>query len=267
MMSIKSTMACLAAMMLACAASANAQGLPKPVPRVAPPSTLVILAHPDDEIIMAPVLNRLARSDGEVTVVFATSGDAGPGVSGLEPGDELARLREDEARCSAFALRLPEPQFWQLGDGTLADTPRAADSPAKRLAGKISAIIAEMQPQVIMTWGPDGGYGHGDHRMVSNAVTQVVQTLDEDRPDLLYSAIPNGRLPPMAEFENWATTHPSMITDRIEYDPPDLEAARNAIACYESQFSPEARAGLADLLHQTIWRGRVFFRMAFVPDQ
>ena len=84
-----------------------------------PPSVLAIFAHPDDEITIAPVLSRMARTGGEVTLVFATSGDAGPGVTTMEPGEELAALREDEAGCAAFALGLDEPIFWRLGDGTL----------------------------------------------------------------------------------------------------------------------------------------------------
>jgi LmbE family N-acetylglucosaminyl deacetylase len=224
---------------------------------------LVILAHPDDEITIAPVLSRITRRGGEVTLVFVTSGDAGPGVSGLEPGAELAALREDEARCSAFSLGLDEPQFWQLGDGTLGAMARAPGSAARVAIGRIAAAIAQTSPRVIMTWGPDGGYGHSDHRMVSNAVTQVVQGLGPDRPDLLYAVFPEGDRPALPEFEQWSTIHPSLVTDRIRYDLPDLDAARAAINCYQSQFDASARAALPDLLHQHLWQGTVYFRLAF----
>ena len=70
---------------------------PRPsLARAAPPSILAILAHPDDELTFAPVLARVAREGGEVTIVFATSGDVGPGVSGMQPGAALAALREGE---------------------------------------------------------------------------------------------------------------------------------------------------------------------------
>ncbi len=232
-----------------------------------PPSVLAILAHPDDEITIAPVLARMARGGGDVTLVFVTSGDAGPGVSGMEPGAQLAELRENEARCSAFALGLPEPIFWQLGDGQLAKDARAADSAARDMEARIAALITLKQPQVVMTWGPDGGYGHADHRMVSNAVTQIIGAMDDTRPDLLYAAFPSnsetrGALP---GFENWATTHPSLITDRIRYETPDLDAARHAIDCHQSQFDSQARALLAGILHQNVWQGTVYFRLAFAP--
>ncbi|MGB3806639.1 MAG: PIG-L family deacetylase [Erythrobacter sp.] len=231
----------------------------------AAPSVLAILAHPDDEITIAPVLARIAREGGDVALVFATSGDAGPGVSDLEPGADLAAFREDEARCSAFALGLSEPTFWQMGDGALSPGARAPESPARKLAENVEEAIAEMRPRIVMTWGPDGGYGHADHRMVSAVVTQVVQEMGEDRPDLLYAALPSDRLPQIAQFERWASTHPSLITDRIGYEPVDLGAAEAAIGCHESQFDDAARELLPQLLHETVWRGTVSFRLAFVP--
>jgi LmbE family N-acetylglucosaminyl deacetylase len=175
------------------------------------PSVLAILSHPDDEIIIAPVLARIARERGEVTLVFATSGDAGPGTSGLAKGDELGELRESEARCSAFALGLEEPIFWQLGDGTLANEARNTQEGMRDMGERIANLIAVQQPTVVMTWGPDGGYGHADHRMTSSAVTQIVQAMGPRRPDLLYAAFPatqseENELP---GFDGWARTHPS----------------------------------------------------------
>lgn len=234
--------------------------------RAAPPSVLAILAHPDDEITIAPVLARIAREGGEVTIVFATSGDVGPGVSGLEPGAELAALREDEARCAAFALGLPEPQFWQLGDGQLAVMARAPDSRARQLGSKVAALIAELKPRVVMTWGPDGGYGHSDHRMVSNIVTEAVQAMDEDRPELLYPALPASADTP-EQFAGWAKTHPALVTDRIRYELADLEATRIAVDCYVSQFDAQARAYLPGLLHAGVWQGQVHFRLAFPASE
>jgi len=222
------------------------------------------MSHPDDEITIAPILSRFARGGAEITLVFATSGDAGPGLSGLDKGEELAGLREKEARCAAFALGLSEPVFWRLGDGTLSDTPRAPESPFRALVGRIDEAIGQFKPKIVMTWGPDGGYGHGDHRMTSNAAAQVIQGMDrESRPDLLFSAFPAADRSALPQFENWATTHPSAVTDKIAYEPQDLEATRNALQCYKSQFPAEARAGLTDLLHNTAWRGSIWFRLAF----
>lgn len=229
------------------------------------PSVLAILSHPDDELVIGPVLARIAREQGEVILVFATSGDAGRGNSGLENGDDLAALREDEGRCAAFALGLEEPIFWRFGDGTLANEARNGEATMRDMGERIASLINLHEPTVVMTWGPDGGYGHADHRMTSSAVTQVVQAMGSERPDLLYAAFPAeaGEEASPPGFEGWARTHPSLVTDRISYEVPDLDATISAVNCYESQFPAPVRRVLAGTLHERLWRGQVPFRLAF----
>ncbi|MEO0591008.1 MAG: PIG-L family deacetylase, partial [Pseudomonadota bacterium] len=239
------------------------KSVPEAPARSSPPGVLVILAHPDDEITIAPVLTRIARDGGKVTLIFATSGSAGPGISGMAPGEDLARLREDEGRCAAFALGLDEPIFWQLGDGELATLARVPDSAARRALALTSEAIAQTKPDVVMTWGPDGGYGHADHRMISAIVTQVVAGMGTGRPDLLYTAFPQLEEGALPQFESWAGTHPSLLTDRIRYRSEDLAPASAALDCYTSQFPPAARQGLIELLHESVWQGVVHFRLAF----
>lgn len=246
-------------------ALAQDPGEPGAPPRPRPPKVLVLMAHPDDEITIAPVLARLARDGADITLVFSTSGDAGPGVTEMEQGKELAELREQEARCAAFSLGLAEPIFWRMGDGTLSTRPRDPESPARELIGRIDEAIKQVRPKTIITWGPDGGYGHGDHRMMSDATAQVLQGMDPNRPDLMFTVFPAGDDAPLPEFEQWATTHPSLITDTLSYEPRDLAATRNAVDCYQSQFPTPVRDGLADLLHSTVWNGKIHFRLAFVP--
>ncbi|MEM9055516.1 MAG: PIG-L family deacetylase [Pseudomonadota bacterium] len=226
------------------------------------PNVLVIVPHPDDEIVIAHAISRLARTGGTVKLVFATSGDAGPGVSGMERGADLADLREREARCAAFSLGLEDPEFWQIGDGTLGVEARMPDSAANRALTRIETLIDTESPNVIMTWGPDGGYGHSDHRMLSALITEAVQKRETGRPDLIYAAIPTiqGPIPP--QFEAWATTASDLITDRIAYEEQDLEAARGALDCYESQFDDATRGSLIDFLHAVVWKGQIHFRMA-----
>ena len=87
--------------------------------RTAKPTILAIFAHPDDELVVAPALADAAGDGLRVKVVYATRGDAGPGVSDFEKGAELAAAREQEARCASGALGLDDPIFLDYGDGTL----------------------------------------------------------------------------------------------------------------------------------------------------
>jgi len=244
---------------------AQAPGSPRIKTRSAPPSILAILAHPDDEITIAPILARVAREGGSVTLIYATSGDAGPGSSGLERAQAIAEMREKEGRCAAFALGLEDPIFWGLGDGKLATMARGPDSPARQALALSQKAIDDANPDVVMTWGPDGGYGHADHRMISAIVTQAVADRGPGRPELLYAAFPQEGAGLLAGFENWATTAPDLITDTIRYNAADLNATETAVRCYVSQFPAPARQGLVALLHDQVWQGRIHFRMAFPP--
>ncbi|HSJ78517.1 MAG TPA: PIG-L family deacetylase, partial [Erythrobacter sp.] len=176
-------------------------------------TVLVVLAHPDDELPMAPAIAALARQGRPVTILYATPGDAGPGVSGLPKGAALADARRAEAQCAARALAVAEVGDLGFGDGRLGDHARDG-SLAAALADQVGAV------GTVLTWGPDGGYGHADHRMVSALATQVVQAMPAaTRPKLLYVGIPAGTLPAVPEMAQWATTDPALLTESIVYTP------------------------------------------------
>ena len=231
-------------------------------PRSQPLQVTVVLAHPDDELPMAPALAALARQGARVQIAYATQGDAGPGVSGLTPGKELGEVRLKEAYCAAEALGAASVASLDRGDGRLGLDVHREGSPARKLLVDLTGWLVETD--MILTWGPDGGYGHGDHRMVSAIVTQIAQARPaESRPKLLYVGIPAGSLPPVPEMAGWATTDPALLTESIAYTPADLAAATAAAQCHVTQFDEATRAGMMALFDATMWRGRVHFRPAF----
>jgi LmbE family N-acetylglucosaminyl deacetylase len=225
---------------------------------------LVVVAHPDDELFMAPAIASLARQGHAVSILFATIGDQGPGVSSLAKGAALGEVRRGEASCSAKALGAEARFLDGLGDGTLAATPQAPDSPAKIFLEQFADTYAAVTPDLVLTWGPDGGYGHADHRMVSALTVQALQALAPDsRARLLHVGIPNGALPPVAEMSGWATTDPALLTETVAYTPADLAAAKAAAMCHVTQFDEASRQGMMGLFDATMWRGKVHFRPAF----
>lgn len=225
---------------------------------------LVVAAHPDDELTMAPALASLARQGRAVTILFATVGDQGPGVTKLERGAALGEIRRKEAQCSAKALGMEARFLDGLGDGTLTQTPQKADSPAAKFIDQFAKQYIDIDPDLVLTWGPDGGYGHGDHRMVSALVTVALQSLAADyRARLLYVGIPAGTLPKVPQMAGWAETDPGLLTEEIRYTPADLDAARAAAQCHATQFDETSRGAMMTLFDATIWRGKVHFRPAF----
>lgn len=230
--------------------------------QAAPQTVLVMLAHPDDELPMAPAIAALTRQGAEVTLAYATRGDAGPGVSGMAPGEQLAKVRENEADCASDALGARSIINFFRQDGRLGIYPPQNDGKALTLVATLERFIP--QYDLILTWGPDGGYGHADHRMVSALTTQVVQAMPAaERPILLYVGIPAGRLPPVPEMAQWATTDPALLTETINYTPADLDAAKAAAMCHVTQFDEASRAGMMPLFDATMWQGKVHFRPAF----
>lgn len=246
-------MSALAALSLA-ASAAQAQPQPRRV--------LVVVAHPDDELFMAPAIAALAREGADVAIYFATAGDAGPGVSGLAPGAQLAERRIAEAWCSIEALGASTLLGAEHPDGKLGLAAHHDGSPARALSASFAEQFA--LSDLVLTWGPDGGYGHADHRMVSALATQTVQAMPAaTRPKLLYVGIPNGTLPPLPQMASWATTDPALLTETIAYTASDLAAATTAAQCHETQFDAYSRDGMMAMFDGTIWRGKVHFRPAF----
>ena len=131
-----------------------------------PNRMLVILAHPDDEsFAVGGTLAKYAHQGIQVVLLTATRGEVG--IPGTEP-ETAGKIREKELLQAAKHLGI-EVHFLDYQDGDLSKV-----NPQKLLE-HIACWIDTVQPQVILTFGPDGVSGHPDHVTISNTVTQVVE--------------------------------------------------------------------------------------------
>ena len=150
-------------------------------PQTTPPQPRILLAvtaHPDDEAFMGPILARYAREGVKVYLAIATKGEKGANEFAKIPaGDALADVRRAEATCACKELGIEPPIFFNLNDGELGAWTEPLAKNIHAVAYNVEKLVDQLHPQVILTWGPEGGYGHPDHRLVSDAVTQVVQSL------------------------------------------------------------------------------------------
>ncbi|MDQ4078457.1 MAG: PIG-L family deacetylase [Chloroflexota bacterium] len=158
---------------------------------------LCVVAHPDDESFgFGGTLARYAAEGVETFVICATRGQFGwPGDAGTNPGAEaLGRVRAGELRAAGAVLGVREIQLLDHLDGHLARVSCA------ELQAEIARHIRRLRPQVVLTFGPDGDYGHPDHVAISQATTaaivtavahdalpdEVPETLTRHRVDKLY---------------------------------------------------------------------------------
>lgn len=218
---------------------------------------VAVFAHPDDERIIGPLLSRLAREGRETHLVIATDGSNGVrDFAKIPAGPELAAARTKEATCAANRLGVRQLHLLGLPDGGLA----SFDALGKLRSG-LAAIIDSIKPAGIITFGPEGGTGHPDHRLVGDVVTQIVQSdARYASVDLLYASLPTERLhsaPPASPIVNGMAE--SLLTVRAPFEERDLVAGREEFACHRTQYtSAEMAAVNAYLAHA--WNGTVWLR-------
>ncbi len=142
------------------------------------PTLLGIFAHPDDESFgPGGTLARYAREGAAVDVIIATDGIAGSVNDSwtAENHDTLAQARSAELANAAVALgvrsiwSLPYRDSGMLGTPDNEHPDALIQQPIEDNVAEILAYVQRLQPDVIVTHDPFGGYGHPDHIRVCEA--------------------------------------------------------------------------------------------------
>jgi len=222
---------------------------------------LAIFAHPDDEMMVAPILARYARTGARVYLAIATDGRRGVAAHArTTAGESLAALRTKEAACAARALGIEAPILLGFGDGDLGAMVNPPGRDLDRLARGLRRILDDIEPDAVLTWGPGGGYGHPDHRLVADVVLQVAA---ERGAPALYS--PGWTASDIVESGIDLMSYPvdeRLLTMRVGFGAADVESARAALRCHQSQFTPAAMQQASDGLERA-WDGRILLQPWF----
>ncbi len=255
------------------------------------PRLLAVLAHPDDESLgFGGTLAKYAASGVETFVLTATRGDAGR-YRGLPPGDAahpgasgLAAIRETELRAAAAALGVRELELLDYHDQQLD----RADPQV--IVAEIAAHIRRLRPDVVVTFGADGAYGHPDHVAISQFATaaivsaaQPASTGERDEPaieapphtvsKLYYLAWPASawavyeaafrRLTSMVDGqERQATAWPDWAVTTVLDTRAFAPTVRQAMSCHESQVTAyEKLQNLSPEHHEALWGWQSFYRV------
>ena len=144
---------------------------------------LAVLAHPDDESFgMGGTLAKYASEGVKVHLICATRGEAGE----VDPDrligfDSIADLRTAELNCAVKALGIEPVKLLDYRDSGMAGSehnhhPGALiNAPLEKVAGEVAAYIRKIQPQIVLTFDPVGGYRHPDHIFIHQAATRAVE--------------------------------------------------------------------------------------------
>jgi LmbE family N-acetylglucosaminyl deacetylase len=125
---------------------------------------MTVFPHPDDETLgTGGLLAHSAAQGVEITCLVATRGERGwQGRPEDNPGLEaLGRLREAETRAAASVLGVQEVVFLDYLDGEVDQ------AEPREVIAQIVREVRRVRPQVVVTFPPDGNYGHPDHIALS----------------------------------------------------------------------------------------------------
>jgi LmbE family N-acetylglucosaminyl deacetylase len=224
-------------------------------------------------------LARYAGEGIETYLLTATRGEHGWwGTEADYPGPQaLGRTREGELQAAAQVLGIREVTFFDYEDGELDK----AD--AQEVIAQLVMHIRRVRPDVVMTFDPDGVYGHPDHIAISQFATAAIIAAadgaygDHGQPphrvsklyyriytaaDLAaYQAAFGDLVMHIDGVERRATGWPEWaITTRIdtgEYWPQVWEA----VACHRSQLPGYQKLkNLPPEHHHNLWGRQTFYR-------
>jgi LmbE family N-acetylglucosaminyl deacetylase len=209
-------------------------------------------AHPDDEVLLTGgTLARLAAEGHRVVIVVATDGIVGLAT---RPGtrNRLAELHASAARLGA--ARVVHLGYADSGHGPVLypdppDRPRFVRADPGEAAAKLAALIREEHADLLLSYDPQGGYGHRDHVRVHEVGARAAA--------LCGIRVWEATLPRELVFPVLTLLRLVRVTGR--YDAAEIRAGftpRSAITHRVNvrRFAAQKQAALA--AHQSFVRGR-----------
>jgi LmbE family N-acetylglucosaminyl deacetylase len=187
---------------------------------------LGVFAHPDDEVFCAGgTMARAAEAGAEVMIVSATRGERGQiRDAAVVTRRTLGAVREAELGAAAAELGVQRVQVLAYPDGTLQHH-------RSSLGAAIAGLMRQFDPDTVITFGADGGYGHPDHVAISELTTKAfgAHARDLNRGQRLYHAVFPPRRTSMAEeLAQWIVESGQRATDRAALQAIALFAGESA---------------------------------------
>ena len=228
---------------------------------------LVCFAHPDDEAFpVGGTLATYADRGVDIRLVCATLGEEGEiRQPGSATPETLPQVRHGELLCSCRALGIQEPVILGYRDSGMAGSPSNGHTRAfvrangEEVTDRLVEEMRRFRPQVVLSFGPDGLYGHPDHIAISSYTTVAftrVMELDGGAGNhplrLFYSVRPRGfRMGMAMKLRAAGVDTPLPDVQRqndgipaeeihVEMDTsPHVDRKVRCLLCHRTQMSPD----------------------------
>jgi len=193
---------------------------------------MVVMPHPDDECFgSASTIARYSAEGATISLVTMTRGGAGL-WNGRAAGDlrPLTDVRELELRDAAGELGVAFLEIFDYPDGALEKV-EEVEAVRERFMGDIVRSLRSHRPQVIVTFGPEGTYGHPDHKVVSRMTVQAC-TLSGEPLAYELEALALG-LSPWSPSKLYFQTATTMAVELLQLPPQPPITTRVSIRGFE----------------------------------
>ena len=228
-------------------------------------TVLGVWGHPDDEAYLSAGLMMRALDYGHrVVCVTATRGEAGFPADDPRSVDERQAVREAELAACLGVLGVTEHRWLGYGDG------RCAEVPDEEPVGVLAQVMAEVRPDTVLTFGPDGGTGHPDHVAACRWSTLAFDRAALPRSRLLYSTKTRGWADRiyagldrstivMVEGLEPESVDPSELAVWLTCDDAQVARKVDALRAQVSQVEPFVQAigedAFTELVREEFYRG------------
>lgn len=172
---------------------------------------LFVHAHPDDESCATggAIAHHVALGD-RVTVVTCTRGEQGriavPALAHLaaDRDDRLGEHRAGELRRALAHLGVEDHRYL-VAEGRYRDSGRFGlpsndrsdafwQADLDEAGGWLAAVIDEVRPEIVVTYDPNGGYGHPDHIQTHRVTMRAVELAAHHVPRVYWCAVPRRQI-------------------------------------------------------------------------
>lgn len=218
---------------------------------------LGIWAHPDDETYLsAGLMAQGVRNGGRVVCVTATRGEGGSMDEERWPSATMGKVREAELMRCFEILGVTEHHWLDQLDVDM-DTGLPEDGFAR-----VRDIMADVQPDTILTFGPDGMTGHVAHMSVSAWAVRGLEEVGKPGARVHFATYPqewaDEFVPIYNRFDVFRPgmppiTAPEDLSIAFVLPPELLELKLRAIEEHESQVGGMVAAFGEDIFRRAMY--------------